>query len=93
VDLRQGSVKGINWNMAELAKNVGGLMGRSVADTTGIEGSYDISFEYATDDQTDSKLPSLFTALTESTGLRLVPAKVPVEVLVIDKIDREPTEN
>jgi uncharacterized protein (TIGR03435 family) len=93
VDVSQGSVKGINWNMAELAKNLGGLMGRTVADTTGISGSYDISFEYATDDQTNSKLPQLFTALTESTGLRLVPEKVPVQVLMIDKIDREPTEN
>jgi uncharacterized protein (TIGR03435 family) len=93
VDVRQGSVKGINWNMADLAKNIGSLLGRSVVDATGIGGSYDISFEYATEDQTESKLPALFDALTESTGLRLVPGKIPVQVLVIDKIDREPSEN
>jgi uncharacterized protein (TIGR03435 family) len=93
VDVRQGSVKGINWSMADLTKNIGSLLGRSVADATGITGSYDISFEYATEGQTDSNLPALFTALTESTGLRLVAGKVPVQTLVIDSVDREPTAN
>jgi uncharacterized protein (TIGR03435 family) len=93
VNLSQGSVKGINWTMPELARNIGGLLGRPVEDATGISGSYDISFEYAAGERIDSVLPSLSTALTESTGLRLVPSKIQVEVLVIDNVDREPTEN
>jgi hypothetical protein len=35
----------------------------------------------------------LFTAIRESLGLRLEPRKEPVEVLVIDHIERVPTEN
>lgn len=88
-----GSLKGINWTMTDLAQNIAGLLGRPVADRTGIHGSYDISVEYAPEDQPDPQLPSLFTALAEITGLRLEAGKVPTEVLVIDSVDKEPTPN
>ncbi len=40
----------------------------------------------------DATGPSLLTALTEQLGLRLEPRKAPVEVLVIDHVER-PSEN
>lgn len=88
-----GHLEGSNWSMAELAANLTSLQSRPVVDRTGITGSYDFSVVFAKDTDTDSTLPSLFTALEESTGLRLVPGQVPVQVVIIDSISPTPTEN
>jgi uncharacterized protein (TIGR03435 family) len=67
--------------------------GRPVIDKTGIQGSYDYKLSYAPDATDDSSLPSIFTALQEQLGLRLESQKVQVETLVIDHVDKIPTEN
>ena len=88
-----GRLEGVNWSMGYLASMLQQFSGRPVADETGISGSYDIKVEYAPDMETDSSLPSLFTALKETLGLELKPKKIPVQVLVIDHVDKVPTEN
>jgi len=79
-------------------------LGRPVINKTGLMGRYDIDLRYVpgsgqspSDEadqsrQADASTPSLFTAIREQLGLRLESAKGPVEVLVIDHIDR-PSEN
>lgn len=64
-----------------------------VKDDTGIGGSFDVKLDYAPLGAMDSSLPSIFTAVQEQLGLRLEPAKVPVQMVVIDHVDRVPTEN
>jgi len=56
---------------------------RTVIDKTGLAGLYDIKLEWA---------PVLTTAIEEQLGLRLVSTKAPLEVLVIDHVER-PSEN
>ena len=80
--------------MKTLAETLARVVGQPIADKTEIKGSYRIDFEFSSLDDTDSGLPSIFTALSEKLGLKLVPDKqVPVEVLIVDAIDRTPTEN
>jgi uncharacterized protein (TIGR03435 family) len=67
--------------------------GKPVVDRTDVKGIYEVDLHFAPEAATDSTLPSLFTALEEQAGLKLVPQKVPVEMLVIDHVEREPTEN
>jgi uncharacterized protein (TIGR03435 family) len=68
-------------------------LGRPVVDNTAITGSYDIKLSFAPDGSTNSPLPSIFTAVQEQLGLKLEPQKVPVEMLLIDHLDRTPSPN
>jgi uncharacterized protein (TIGR03435 family) len=70
-----------------------GAAGGPVIDKTGIQGEYDITLHYATVRSPNSNLPDIFTALQEQLGLKLVAQKVPVDTLVIDHVDKVPTEN
>jgi uncharacterized protein (TIGR03435 family) len=72
------------------------LGGREVVNQTGLEGAYDFTLTYspraeAVVDDT-SAAPVLTTAIEDQLGLKLVPTKAPVEVIVIDHIEK-PTEN
>lgn len=88
-----GSLEGINWSMSYLASMLEKPAGRPVLDATGIGGSYDIKLEYAPDMEDSSSLPSIFTALKETLGLELRAQHVPVQVLIIDRVDRVPGDN
>ncbi len=60
-------------------------VGRNVVDQTGLKGDYKFTFDVPS--KTDPDL-SVFTALEEQLGLKLEPAKAPVQVLVIDQVER-----
>jgi uncharacterized protein (TIGR03435 family) len=71
-------------------------VGRPVVDRTGLTGSYDFTLQWTPDQGASSTPvdagPSLFTALEEQLGLKLEPAKAPLDILVIDHIEK-PSEN
>jgi uncharacterized protein (TIGR03435 family) len=80
-------------DMKMLAQNLSGQVDRLVVDRTGLTGSYDFDLEFAPDAVTAvTDRPSLFTALEEQLGLKLQPAREPIDVTVIDRAT-PPTEN
>ena len=82
-------------SMTFVARQLTGETSRPVFDRTGLDGPYDMDMTFASDaaiaaGQTDA--PTLEGALREQLGLRLESARAPVEVILIDRVER-PTEN
>jgi uncharacterized protein (TIGR03435 family) len=65
-----------------------------VRTETGVTGVFDVQLSWRPDDATnpDDSRPSLFTALQEQLGVKLTPQDHPVEVLVVQSLQR-PTGN
>jgi uncharacterized protein (TIGR03435 family) len=82
-----------NCSMQQLAQYLTPAAGFPVADQTGLTGSYDIDFDYNPKPEVERDLPPLELALKRATGLLLKSQKVPVEMLVLDSIDKVPTAN
>jgi uncharacterized protein (TIGR03435 family) len=69
-------------------------------DKTGLTATYNFSLEFAFDQGVDAAAtgdfgpsrPSISTALQEQLGLKLEPARGPVEMMVVDHIER-PSDN
>lgn len=102
------SARGIGVPMrvfCDLLGSVADIGGRAVIDKTGLSGAYDFSLKWTPMDAvassgglsgtaglTNADGASLFTAMEEQLGLKLVSAKAAEQVLVIDHIER-PSEN
>ena len=76
--------------MSTVAQALGGAAGRPVLDRTGLTARYDISVDWASSPDVDSI--SVFTAVQEQLGLKLESTTAPLDVVVIERVER-PTEN
>jgi bla regulator protein blaR1 len=82
--------------MEEIAKTLHAMVARPVADRTGLTGVFDVDLRWsrydlsadaaASDSPNDS--PSIFAALQEQLGLKLVPQRDNFDVLVLDDVTR-----
>jgi uncharacterized protein (TIGR03435 family) len=77
-------------SMESLAAQLTQEVGHIVQDQTGLKGIYDFTLRYSDDmaAKADSSVPSIYTALQEQLGLKLEPTKGPVDVIVIDHVER-----
>lgn len=78
---------GINISMPLLATRLSWYLRRPVLDRTGLTGSYDFKFEYASDDPRAERIASIFASV-QGIGLKLEAAKGPVETVVIDYAEK-----
>jgi uncharacterized protein (TIGR03435 family) len=97
-----GRIRAIGIDLQTLAGTLAPSQGRPVLDQTGLDGRYDVDVTYTPEvfstsalarrgavapPQVDPDGPPLSTALREQLGLKLEPKRVPLSVLVIDRID------
>ena len=66
--------------------------GRAVLDRTGLSGTYDIDLKWTPLPDANSDNVSIFTAVQEQLGLKLESGTAPLNVVVIERIER-PSEN
>ncbi len=98
----KGSFSAKGATMPWTAKTLNRIMDRPVMDRTQLSGNYDFTLHFdpstasspmmAAVSTEDSSQGSIFTAIQEQIGLRLDPRKEPIEILVIDQVER-PTGN
>lgn len=85
-------MSGKNIPISYLAFSLSRMLDRNVIDKTGLDGCWDVTLDFVRDQDPNQDGPSIFTAVREQLGLRLVSAKGPVEHLVIESAER-PTAN
>jgi uncharacterized protein (TIGR03435 family) len=90
---RAGAIDMPNTTMKSFAGMLAAMLKRPVGDKTGAAGDYEVKLRFAPEGDAESPLPSIFTALHEEMGIKLEPAKVPVEMVVIDHLEKMQTEN
>jgi uncharacterized protein (TIGR03435 family) len=90
-------LKAPGFRMATLASALMRLFDRSIIDKTGVSGAFDIELTWIPDPTmlpngvpapTNATGASIFTALEEQLGLKLLSDRGPVDVLVIDHLSR-----
>jgi uncharacterized protein (TIGR03435 family) len=94
----RGRLSGQGVTMQDLVEMLAGQVDGIVVDRTGITGKFDIALEWTPDviaiggndrePAPDPSGPSLVTALSEQLGLELKPSKGPVDILVIDHVEK-----
>jgi uncharacterized protein (TIGR03435 family) len=82
--------------MADVVSLLSRYMHALVADETGLAGEFEVKLVWTPDDRAvpeDQRGASVFTAVQEQLGLKLVSRKGPMEVVVIDRAEKIPTNN
>ena len=99
-----GRLEATKISMQKLADLLARIVGLTVIDSTGVKGVFDFTLQWSPDEAAKIAAadgseaagvagPSIFTVLQEQLGLKLTKDKGPVEILVVDRIEKAPTQN
>ena len=87
-----GRVRFGGYPLSLFANGLSNQVGRAVVDRTGLPGSWAFELAFAPitpgPEPIDSDAANLFTAVQEQLGLKLDSTKGPVDVLVLDRVQR-----
>jgi len=93
----RGRIVGTQMPMPVLAALLSRFERQLVVDRTGLTGLYQLKLEWMPEDRAVGRDvpegPSLFAALEEQLGLRLDSRREALEVLVVDRAEKAPTDN
>jgi len=78
-------------SVSNLVAFLGGNVERVIVDQSGLTGTFDVELDWSPEQATTDQ-PSLFSAIQEQLGLKLISERGPVDVIVIDHVER-PTED
>jgi uncharacterized protein (TIGR03435 family) len=96
-----------NMTMAAFAEGMRSMVGAqqyldtgAVADQTGLSGAWDFNFKYSSKPPAsaavlgiDGENITIFDAIDKQLGLKLEAAKIPTPVIVVDSVNRKPSDN
>jgi uncharacterized protein (TIGR03435 family) len=82
-----GSFDAVGYSMSTVAISLSSLVQQVVTDDTSLQGLFDVSLRW-NESGLNADRPSLFTAVEEQWGLKLEPRRAPVDVVVIDEVQR-----
>ena len=96
-----GRIRFGGYPLSLFANGISNRVGRQVVDRTGLSGNWDFELSFAaelppgaqlppgaTPPPVDPDAPNLFTAIQEQLGLKLEGTKGPVDVYVIDRVEK-----
>jgi bla regulator protein blaR1 len=96
-----GRIRFGGYPLTLFANNISNRVGRQVVDRTGLSGNWDFELAFAAElppgaqlppgvepPPADPDAPNLFTAIQEQLGLKLEATKGPVDVYVIERIEK-----
>jgi uncharacterized protein (TIGR03435 family) len=87
-EITMNSMRGNGLPLANIIRLVAGQIGAPISDETMLSGAFDVSLRWSSGNQPDADAPVISTALQEQLGLQLVRRQIPIEVLVVDHIER-----
>jgi uncharacterized protein (TIGR03435 family) len=109
MDNGRAKLQGTGMQISQLVNMLSNQLSRPVVDETGLTAKYDYTLEFAPEgghgmmgggpgpgpsvETNDQAGPNLITAVQEQLGLKLEAKKGQVDLLVIDRAEKTPTEN